>query len=392
MENRKSIIFYIAATVIVVLLSTLAVSKMSYPNSILMYTKVDFTTDMLNYNFELKASILKEKNLNKDIKEYLINEKDFNKIKKYIPSIEDKYKDVIEIKKGNIYYKGKDETFRKIATQTNAYISMQETLGEGTRKRSESTYKTPYIPIGFSYLEGNVQNGFVIVDDKLENEFVWIPVKNTGLKENSSQTGDYKKTDFKDIGKAIDIENTEDLTIEEVRKSIKKYGGFYIARYEAGEEIIDGQSYVVSKKNVTPYTNLKGQEAEILCANMYSNQNVGTMLMPGAAFDTTVNFILKNTGRSIEDFKHLVTDYGNFGHDVLKTGSSESYKMNNIYDLAGNVFEYTAEVDKATGKYLLRGGCVGYNPYKIDLTRRNVPVTGYENSTLIGFRPIMYIK
>ncbi len=392
MENRRSIIFYVSMIVIIVLLSTIAVSKLSFPNSLLIYTKADFTTDMLIYRCELKASILKEKNLNKDIKEYLINEKDFNKIKKYIPSIDEKYKDVIEIKKGNIYYKGKTKMFKEIATQTNAYITASDNLGEGTRKKSEAAYNVPYIPNGFSYLEGNVNNGFVIIDDKLENEFVWIPVKNTGLKANISEMGDYKKEDFKDIAKSIDIKNTEDLSIEEIRKSIKMYGGFYLARYEAGEEIINGQSYVVSKKNVVPYTNVKGGEAEILCASMYANQNVATMLMPGAAFDSTVKFILQNTGRNIEDFKNLVTDYGNFGHDVIKTGSNEAFKMNNIYDLAGNVFEYTAEVDKATGKYILRGGCVGYNPYKIDLTRRNVPVTGYESSNLVGFRPVMYIK
>lgn len=392
MQNKKSLLYCIGIVLILVILLAIFANLISGNNYFSKVNKGNFRLDMLKYKSELDIILLEEKMANEKFNKNLVNVKEFNEIKRYIKSIDDNYRDIIEIKKGNILYKGKNKAHKEIATEVGLLIEKEENNGEGTRIKSEASWLKPYIPKGFSHLEGTVNDGFVIIDDILENEFVWIPVKNTGLGNNYLEMGDYKKVDFEDKNKSVDVKNTEDLSIEELKRSIKKYGGFYLARYEAGEDNLEGNVIIASRRGLKPYTNVDYNEAEIFAANFYANHNVGSMLMPGAAYDSVIRFIQDATGRNIDDFRNYVTDFGNFDDLILETGSSEIYKMKNIYDLAGNVFEYTAELDKATGKYLLRGGCVGYNPYKIDMVRRNVPINGYEKSELIGFRPVLYIK
>ena len=392
MQKKKSLLYCMFLIIVIIALIGISTKVLSSNRGITKLNLGNFRLEMLRYKAELDLVILQEELANERFNKNLVNEKDFTNVKKYIESIDDKYRKVIEIKKGNILYKGKDEEYKKIATEVGLLIDKAEYNGEGTRKKANAKYNVPYIPKGFSYLEGTVNSGFVIIDDILDNEFVWIPVKNTGLGNNYIEMGDYKKEDFEDKIKSVDVKDTEDLSIEELKKSIKKYGGFYIARYESGKDDKEGNVIIASRKGLKPYTNVGYDEAEILSANFYSNQNVATMLMPGAAYDSVIKFLQAGTGRNIQDFKNYVTDFGNFGDFVLETGSSEIYKMKNIYDLAGNVFEYTAELDKETGKYLLRGGCIGYDPYKIDMVRRNVPINGYEKSSLIGFRTVMYNK
>ena len=392
MQKKKSLFYCLMLVVVSGIILAICLNIFTGNNYFSKMNSGNFRLDMLKYKTELELVLFESKMANPKFNKNLVNEKDYDKMKLYMESLDPKYKDIIEIKKGNILYKGQNKEFRKIATEAGLLIQKAENNGEGTKLKSEAAYNKPIIPKGFSYLEGTVNDGFVIIDDILENEFVWIPIKNTGLANNSLEMGDYRKIDFQDEVKSVDVEKTEDLSIEELKKSVKKYGGFYMARYEAGEDNKEGNVIIASRKGLKPYINVDYNEAEILSANFYSNKNVGTMLMPGAAYDCAVNFIMSSTGRNAKDFRNYITDFGNFGDLVLETGSSEIYKLKNIYDLAGNVFEYTAEIDKPTGKYLLRGGCVGYNPYKIDMLRRNVPITGYEKSELIGFRTVLYVK
>ena len=60
------------------------------------------------------------------------------------------------------------------------YGEMEE-LGEGTREREESAWNKPYVPSNFHYVEGTVNDGYVIADES-GNEFVWIPVDGVNVK------------------------------------------------------------------------------------------------------------------------------------------------------------------------------------------------------------------
>ena len=75
---------------------------------------------------------------------------------------------------------------------------------------------------------------------------------------------------------------------------------------------------------------------------------------------------------------------------LLTTGASEKFKTKNIYDLAGNVGEWTNEAYSTTFR-VGRGGGYGINGtyYPVSYRNNNYPI---DCSSGIGFRPALYIK
>ena len=165
-------------------------------------------------------------------------------------------------------------------------------------------------------------------------------------------------------------------------KSIKEYGGFYIGRYETGglsgtavvrkmEEDIGNQTwYTMYEKAKT----LKGQ-----------NDTVFTSMIWGSLWDETLQWLV-DSGATISDGTALTYDligsysaiWGNYSDSTfhyissgsetpdetaekvvgsytrIPTGSSEYTKVNNIYDLAGNVMEDTLELCNDPDRYTRR--------------------------------------
>ena len=74
----------------------------------------------------------------------------------------------------------------------------------------------------------------------------------------------------------------------------------------------------------------------------------------------------------------------------LGTGSSDKFKVYNIYDMAGNVMEETAECSE-DGHAVSRGGSFVYNgEYSVTFAFGNATLndTGYD----LGFRVVLYLK
>ena len=170
----------------------------------------------------------------------------------------------------------------------------------------------------------------------------------------------------------------------EIMESIKKYGGFYIGRYELGYE--NNTTPVVKKMNTsnnyiawyTSYTRclaLKG-----------SNNNITTMMITGSLWDETIDWLVSSGATDLEGTAltyQLVgsnsTTFGNYYNAtfnyiakdaemptatetketsksvLIPTGSAEYTKTNNIYDMAGNVWEWTTEA-YSTYVRVYRGG------------------------------------
>ena len=91
------------------------------------------------------------------------------------------------------------------------------------------------------------------------------------------------------------------------------------------------------------------------------------------------------------------TSYGNYNNSTVEghgskqvTGYSESWKVNNIYDIAGNCWEWTQEA-KETNNRAYRGGTYGGNGDNNAVTYRgrNVPTYTYDR---LSSRPTLYIK
>ena len=174
-------------------------------------------------------------------------------------------------------------------------------------------------------------------------------------------------------------------------KSVEKYNGFYIARFEAGKE--DDNDLPVSKANVLPWTQVVWEKAKKLSSSMYiENDYFQTDLVNSYAWDTTCIWMEK-AEINVDDS----TVYGNYQNSsdglnkVVETGSNDRWKINNIYDMGGNAWEYTTEEYGDHEKYHIgRGG--GYwnsgDTYPISTRGTSEDVADLN----IGFRVVMYLK
>lgn len=174
----------------------------------------------------------------------------------------------------------------------------------------------------------------------------------------------------------------------EIMESIKKYGGFYIGRYELGYE--NNQAVVrkmnINNNNINWYTSYKR------CLTLKgSNDNIKTMMITGSLWDETLEWLVKSgatnsagTALTYQLVGSNSTTFGNYYNATfsyiakdaeqpvetetkavntntkIPTGSAEYAKTNNIYDMAGNVWEWTTEAI-STGYRVERGGdCNNY--------------------------------
>ena len=167
-------------------------------------------------------------------------------------------------------------------------------------------------------------------------------------------------------------------TTENYTTSVNTYGGFYVGRFEAGltarrtsgnpstsvSDIQTANGLPLSQKNKDSYTNVTRSQASGLADNMYSGKS---HLLTGVAWDRTLGWIINTSSKSLRQILIDSTEWGNYSNDtfsntagIAKTGEFSQTIANNIYDLAGNVNEWTSE----TGPYSIapcvsRGGYYG---------------------------------
>ena len=301
-----------------------------------------------------------------------------------------------------------------------------------------SNGKTAWIPKGFTVSgiksEQSINKGLVIYDipegttpdwtnpDSVKtkyNQFVWIPVevKSTDTEnsiasfyrsewaENTATGGERTTGLDTDYTEPDSTNDTADETgiagqITELTKSIYKYGGFYIGRYEAGSTTERQQNSsqtaeFVVQQDKYPYIYVQwgksmsdvSEGAVYLCNNLYTptNTNYGatSMLCSGASWDSMIDFIkdsshsvtdsatwgnyydsetytinrgkyaVYNTSNgTLENFQDVVNEYPKEkGKSILlTTGATERNCSKNIYDVAGNVFEWTTESDSSISR------------------------------------------
>ena len=315
------------------------------------------------------------------------------------------------------YEKDSQENFLK----SGEYASNTDMYSDGT--------SLAVIPAGFTVSgmssENKISSGLVIYKGDLSkanwetekdtsgndikrtyNQYVWIPcteeeykrtewgveedkdsnvsgLPNSKASKDETTLGSVTLSDY-DKGNGI----TETILTEIVnqisseKNSVKKYGGFYIGRYEVGEGNV-----------ITQY---KEPSASLPWSNAYKNAksiDVGSAsvsyLSSSYARDTALNFIQNNS-----EFKTYAStrDNGSNGTDINENWQDKSVKYTdadgnpqtkaagtatrlqtgvttakcNIYDMGGNVAEFTTELNPLTNgdndaTVVLRGGCNNNN-------------------------------
>ena len=375
------------------------------------------------------------------------------------------------------------------------YLEGKVKLPEGAGKRFSETKeyndgtKTAWIPAGFTVSgireETTIDGGLVIYDIPDEdlndstkvnwadpdtvktkyNQFVWIPVKVNKTTEpldtetniaaftrsewtaNAETGGERTGLDTK-YTEPDATNDTDDKTgianqIANLTKSIYKYGGFYIGRYEAGvKPKADGTSTprtssnsqtadCVVQQDKYPYNYIKWgnsmsnvSEGAVFVSNKLYNDKeeygAKSMLCTGACWDSMLDFI--------KDEEHNVinsTSWGNYrdsetykiyrgsiyrnspwswspadvtnGTEItqnqnilLTTGATERNSAKNIYDVAGNCWEWTTESYSSSFR-VNRGGVYNVSGFDYPACTRYVRSVDDSGST-ISFRSTLYVS
>ena len=303
----------------------------------------------------------------------------------------------------------------------------------------EITYETSYtifkdvngeqVPIPEGYIvsensDENIVNKGLVISDSRGNEYVWISC----TVDSSSNKLQYKRTEWgvekdgtdnsraikdeltlKDIDVKYSKTDTDNGINEEISKeivaqinaekeSIKKYGGYYIGRYEVGK---DNKTAVI-KAEQEPYVNIKWSKAYELAKGIGGGEGATTYLCSSYSWDTAINFIQNTTGKNYAT--SIIGFNGNWKSQEVKDSSGKvikpvntSQRLNtglttalcNIYDMGGNVGEFTTELNPGTSEtVVLRGGYINYyNP----AGHRWDSASGSAYS-VFGFRATLFLK
>ena len=189
-------------------------------------------------------------------------------------------------------------------------------------------------------------------------------------------------------------------------KSVEKYKGFYIGRYETGDlsketaVVIKGNSDIGSQTWYTMYKktqNLSGDSNDVTTGMIYGNQwdRVLMWLVESKSKNKEEIINSKNWGNYKQVNLNYIDNSGNIkkkeeGQGIrLSTGVSEFTKSNNIYDLAGNIDEWTVESFNDYGR-VIRGGFFAADTGSSSSRNNSFSVT--TSSYNVGCRAMLYMK
>ena len=327
----------------------------------------------------------------------------------------------------------------------------EEANGGSTSVSSNET--RPYLPTGFTQVKGTTLKNGLTIQDSTGNQYVWVEVPKAervyktagvGIKEFTDEeytkiendlhtyTNDYrngisnKDEYYSDEATGLTSDQYAELK-KTMLKSVYQNGGFYIGKYETGIESAPKTSSSstaptetpVIKQNAYPYNYVTCIQAQTLASNMESGNHTSS-LMFGVQWDLVLKY-LETKGTSQADLKENSTNFGNYNNNLwnitnenlkyapngsgwtsatekakisnsgilLSTGASDDFCKQGIYDLAGNVCEWTLE-STSDSRYPCanRGGSYYDSGVYFPAVRRLGNLTTSYNS--VGFRVSLF--
>ncbi len=292
-----------------------------------------------------------------------------------------------------------------------------------------------------SYTEGKKGQGYNWIDE-------WYLDIGTSDNHNvvteKTATSEQKKLD---TGCGLTLNEYKE-TYQKMIKSVYKNGGFWIGRYEAGIEGTTGTDEeslklgrisssakidistspkAISQKDAIPYNYVTCSEAQKLANEMTPDSSRTSSLLFGIQWDLVCKFLEVRGGVPQADINADSKNWGNYAnvdlditsnnakgysskdktwnkisgkklsHDnngadtLLSTGASETTKRLNIYDLAGNEYEWTLEHATADTDYPRsgRGGSFYNDRSAIPSSYRSYFYATTAND-YYSFRPALY--
>ena len=309
------------------------------------------------------------------------------------------------------------------------------------------------------YVDGTVDTG-VVIKDKNNNEWVWVPVDDptimyeeseagtdlagdTGVKTNKYSKGNIISGVGRGIPNSLEFREPDILTdkdtdataikagftakvatgTEEAKtalkvmaeslvqdysdmiESIAKYKGFYIGRYELSTKTENGKTIGIEQKDKISQTETSWYELYKYSKNIAGSENMQTRMIWGCQWDVTCkwledhNYDINNSSawgnysnyNTANNYAEGSEKYEAGAGEKQNTGSSENWKANNIYDLAGNCREWTQEAS-STSFRAGRGG--NYSNFGSNTPASNRDHDYPDNSSIncIASRASLYIK
>ena len=221
------------------------------------------------------------------------------------------------------------------------------------------------------------------------------------LVAGSGSSYDAKDTYYKTIlGDTGTKEQLAQLFADEYKamiESVSKYGGFYIGRYELSGTVTEPTEKPGKTLTKTDWYNLYNA---CRSSKLQASDKVKTQMIWGCQWDVTMNWLISSGAKTSDEVNKDSSTWGNYknyntannytegtaGYEknagsLQNTGSSENWKANNIYDLAGNCYEWTQEA-YGTGNRAGRGGFYNIHGSNYPASDRNYNVPGYSGNDL----------
>lgn len=265
---------------------------------------------------------------------------------------------------GELIWRAVNIAKTKASSQKRVTVSKKDafTVEKNSNENQYANYANPPVPPGYEHIGGTRKNGFVI-ESPHAGQFVWIPV--VDLKANGTLDGNsfnqkfgrrnYRSEEFSDAA----YHETVTAEFEMQMESVERNGGFYISCYEISKNKDTGK--LQSVRFGIPIHRIDFYEAMEKAYQIENGPSLKSHIPFGAEYDSMLEWIIESNARNYDEVVKDSTNWGNYiSYGILRKTGSAANCSNNLYDVSGNLREWTQEEYgssyKGSSYRVIRGG------------------------------------